>query len=218
VARPGVQLDDQFGPGTVDVKRPLEVCNPADKNDEDPTAPGDPDHLVAYAIKQRTPAFTRRTNVTVAHQFGTFVFDVVKPTVMLVPSAKSHDATPPAPTAPAVDHFKCYKVARAHGRVDAVKVVDQFGTLMLDLRKPVRLCIPADKNGEGIQDSAALLLCHKARLRRDAGKFTEPTGSIYTNNQFGALTSRVVKPRELCIPALLNPMPAPATPTPTATP
>ena len=218
VPRAGVSLDDQFGPGIVDVKRPVTLCNPADKNDEDPSAPSDPDHLVAYKMRQTSPAFARRTGVTVAHQFGTFVFDVVKPDRLLVPSAKSHDATPPAPTAPAVDPFKCYKVARAHGRVDAVKVADQFGTLMLDLRKPVRLCIPADMDGAGIQDAAALLLCHQARVRRGSPRFSPPAGTIFTNNEFGAMSARVVKTQELCIPALLNPMAAPATPTPAPTP
>lgn len=216
VARPGVQLDDRFGPGTVDVRRPVALCNPANKNDEDPSAPGDPDHLVAYQIRQRRPAFARRTGVRVADQFGTFVLDVVKPDLLLVPSAKSHDSTPPQPTAPAVDHFKCYKTARARGRVDAVTVQDQFGTLTVDLRKPVRLCIPADKNGEGIQDAAALLLCHKARVSRHTSPFTPLT--VFTNNQFGGLVAPVQKPRELCIPALLDPAPPPATPTPTPTP
>jgi hypothetical protein len=218
VARPGVALADRFGAGTVDVQRPVALCNPADKNDEDESAPADPDHLVAYRIRQRSPAFTRRNGVTVADQFGTFVFDVVKPTLLLVPSAKSHDATPPAPSAPAVDHFKCYKLARARGRIDAVKVDDQFGTLTLDLGRPLRLCVPADKNGEGIQDAAALLLCHKARVRRGTSPFTPPAGTIFTNNQLGGLAARVVKPGELCIPALLDPAAAPATPTPVATP
>jgi hypothetical protein len=217
VPRPGVQLDDRFGPGVVDVRRPLALCNPADKNDEDPSAPSDPDHLVAYDIRQRTPAFARRNGVVVGHQFGTFVLDVVKPTVLLVPSAKSHDATPPAPTAPAVDPFKCYKVARARGRVDAVKVDDQFGTLTLDLRKPTRLCVPAALDGDDVQDAAALLLCHQARVRRGTQPFTAP-GTLFTNNRFGALATRVVKTQELCIPALLDPVPAPATPTPAATP
>ncbi len=218
VARPGVQLDDRFGPGVVDVAQPAVLCNPADVNDDDPSAPSDPDHLVAYKIRQRSPAFARRNGVTVAHRFGTFVLDVVKPTALLVPSAKSHDSTPPAPTAPAADHFKCYKVARAKGRVDEVKVDDQFGTLTLDLRKPVRLCVPADKNGEGMQDEAALLLCHQARVRRGTPRLVPPAGTIFTNNQFGTMSTRVVKTQELCIPAILDPMAAPATPTPTPTP
>ncbi len=216
VARRGVTLDDQLGPGSVDVKRPLGLCAPADKNDEDPTAPSDADHLVAYKMRQRTPVFARRTSVPVANQFGTFVLDVVKPDLLLVPSAKSLTSTPPAPTAPAVDHFKCYKVARARAHINGVKVDDQFGTLSLDVRKPTRLCIPADKNGEGIQDSAALLLCYRARVHPGTPGFVPPSGPVFTNNQFGTMTARVVKTRDFCVPSLLNPMAPPPTPTPTA--
>ena len=218
VPRPGVALDDRFGPGVIEVRRPRALCNPADVDGTDPSAPTDPDHLVAYDIRQQTPPFTRRNRVVVAHRYGTFVLDVVKPSVLLVPSAKSHDATPPAPSAPAVDHFKCYKVARAKGRIDGRSVQDQFGTQLVDLGKPVKLCVPADKNGEGIADAAALLLCHQARMRRDGPAFAPPAGTLFTNNQFGAMSARAVKTAEVCIPAILNPTAPPATPTPTATP
>ena len=50
----------------VDAKKPTRLCNPADKNDEDPSAPFHPDHLEDYAIKG--PKFTKVTNLTVTNR------------------------------------------------------------------------------------------------------------------------------------------------------
>src|SRR5262245_47546837 len=47
----GVTLVDQFGTLMVDVFGPTDLCAPANKNDEDPTAPDHPAHLASYNIK-----------------------------------------------------------------------------------------------------------------------------------------------------------------------
>jgi hypothetical protein len=46
-----VPTEDQFGPHVVDLLRPRYLCVPADKNDEDPTAPTDEDSLLCYKAK-----------------------------------------------------------------------------------------------------------------------------------------------------------------------
>jgi hypothetical protein len=196
---PGITLDDQFGPGVVELKKPKRLCNPADKNGEDPTAPGDPDHLTGYKIKQTSPRFARLNGVTVRNQFGTIVVDVVKPDLVLVPSAKSL-AGPPGPLSPPViEHFKCYKVKGA--RVEAsVTVRDQFTTQRLDVKKPLKLCVPADKNGEGIFDASQNLMCYKVRAASPAERFTG-AGTVFVNNQFGDDSFGVYRPTELCVPS-----------------
>ena len=35
-------------------------------------------------------------------------------------------------------------------RRQGLEVADQFGTITVDIKKPLRLCVPANKNGEGI--------------------------------------------------------------------
>jgi len=44
---------------------------------------------------------------------SSLVLDVKKPTTLQVPTAKSLISSPPAPAAPAVDHFACYVVKPA---------------------------------------------------------------------------------------------------------
>lgn len=87
VALPGVTLDDQFGPMTVTVKKPAFLCNPADKNGEDPAAPTHPNHLMCYQVKQTDAVkFAKITGVFVNNQFGPETLDVKKPALLCVPA------------------------------------------------------------------------------------------------------------------------------------
>src|SRR5262245_19494261 len=104
-----VTLVDQFGTLMVDVFGPTDLCAPANKNDEDPTASGHPAHLASYDIKRRG-RFKPVKDQLVVNQFGSVTVDVIKPTSLLVPTAKSLTG-PPSPLGAFVDDFACYKVA-----------------------------------------------------------------------------------------------------------
>ena len=112
-----------------------------------------------------------------------------------VPSAKdpNQPATPLDPSL--VDHYQCYSVRRARRRVAGVTVEDQFGTGVTDVEKLSRLCVPVDKNGEGITDGAARLMCYKIK----AGPRVNET--VFISNQLGDDELRVKRARELCVPA-----------------
>jgi hypothetical protein len=135
----------------------------------------------------------------VTNQFATVTMDLRAPDMLLVPTAKSLSAPPPALTPPTIDHFKCYRVARAKTRVSGISVADEFGTLVEDVKQPVRLCIAADKNGEGIPDPTSNLLCYK--IRQTNLPFFRGLQPIFVNNQFGASTVTVNHLRELCVPS-----------------
>jgi hypothetical protein len=49
----GVAATDQFGAHGLDLRRPKLLCVPASKNDENPSAPGNPQGLLCYTTKQR---------------------------------------------------------------------------------------------------------------------------------------------------------------------
>lgn len=201
----GVSLEDQFGPSTVDVIRPKRLCNPTNKNDEDPLAPLDDDHLTGFIIKQRTPRFSRIFDQVVQNQFGTITFDIVRPDYLKVPSAKSPFGPPSPLLDPRIPHYKCYKVAAARTRVAGIQLQDQFGTFLFDVKKPVRLCVAADKNHEGITDPPVPMMCYKVRPTSGFPTFVGPLDPVYVDNQFGPMSFEVNHVRELCVPSTLNP-------------
>jgi hypothetical protein len=193
----GVTVEDTFGSSTVTVKRNKRICAPADKNGEAPDAVADPRHLNFYTIKQTAPGKTTVKGVTVTNQFGDLVINVGKADRMLVPTAKSLITTP-GPLAVPLDHFKCYKATGAKYRASGIAVETQFGPLTVDIKKPLHLCAPADKNGE---DPSApthpdFLMCYQVKGQRPA---TQPT--VYTNDQFGPDHYSFFGTRELCVPS-----------------
>jgi len=198
-----ITLADPFGFANVTVRRAKRICNPADKNDEDPGAVSQADHLKGYEVNQ-AQSFKGVKGLNITNQFGAFAINLARPDYMLVPSAKSLITNPPPPVA-AIDHYKCYTIARAKFRESGIKVTDQFGTLNLDIKRPVRFCAAADKNGEGIIDADANLTCYQVRPVTGSPRFKAP-GNIFTTNQFGTAINRVFGPRELCVPTAIVPL------------
>jgi len=97
-----------------------------------------------------------------------------------------------------IDHYLCYKVTAYDGPADIpVKLRDQFGEMQLHAAKPAMLCNPVDKNGEGIRDPEAHLLCYSV---------TEVEGApgeqkVATETQFGKTTLTVKGLQTFCVPA-----------------
>jgi CSLREA domain-containing protein len=209
-AIPGLAVTDQFGASTVTVRRPKRLCNPADKNGEDPGAEQARDHLVGYQIRQ-TPRFRPRYGDLVVNQFHADTplrVDLVKPELLLVPSAKDVDA-PVGPLAPpTIDHYKCYRVRNARTRVANVEVRDQFGLLVVDVKRPRWLCAPADKQGEGIADETTHLACYQVRRAASSPRLQAPR-SVFIYNQFGGDILDRFRVTEICLPSLKNPYPGP---------
>lgn len=196
--RAGVSLVDALGASTVTIKRAKRICAPADKNGEDPTAPGDSEHFTYYTIKQTT-RFTKVKGATVANQFGTYTMALTKPDRMLVPTAKSL-TDPATPLTRPIDHYKCYKVAGAKTKVRGLVMTDQFGTIVVDVKRPLHLCLPALKNDEGpLVDPATALMCYKVTGQPPAFR-----PELFTLNQFGPDAYDFFGPRDLCVPSTVT--------------
>jgi hypothetical protein len=194
--RTDVSLVDDFGSSTVTVKRGKRFCAPASKNGEDASAVDDPAHLTFYTLKQTTPRFAKVRGVTIANEFGTFHVDVLKPAALLVPTAKSLVSTP-QPLGEPIDHFKCYWLTGTQFKTGPLAVEDQFGTTQLTIKKPLFLCLPVDKNGEGIIDPSSSLTCYQVT---GAPPVSRPP-QVFTLNQFGPDSFDFFGPRAFCAPS-----------------
>jgi hypothetical protein len=201
----------QFGSTTALVRRAQRLCAPADKSGEDVTAPDHPDHLTGYSLQPRTN-FPERRHQVIVNQFGTLTADLIDLDFLLVPTGKSTSG-PPVGYVPAVDHFECFRTIRAHFTKSGIDVEDQFGTRTVDVRRPTRLCVPVDKDGEGILVPNANLLCYRV-----SGQPRVNGAHVFTTNQFGSDEYNVGAVRELCVPSQLIASAPTATPTATLSP
>jgi predicted outer membrane repeat protein len=208
-----VDLSDRFeSDARFQVKKTGDLCAPADKEGEDPTAPALPDHLQAFGIvpSKGEPRHEKRAGVLVQNQFGELSVDTIKPVQLLVPTAASEQG-PVAEPVPAIDHLACYKVKVTKGTPKfekrAVSVVDRFEQPRIyDVRKPTQLCAPADKNGEspGAELHPEHLLCYRVKTARGEPKHSKVLG-IHLRNQLAALRMETRKASELCVPSEVTP-------------
>jgi hypothetical protein len=101
-----------------------------------------------------------------------------------------------------------------------VRTID--GPRTVEVRKPVRLCVPASVRGEdtGAPKHPVDLLCFDARLARVEGESRPaPSALLATRNGFGNEVLKVGTSRALCVPAARADVPVPTpTPFPTITP
>ncbi len=198
---PDVQLADQFGSGMIDLRRTRRLCAPADVGGTDPGAPSDARHLLGYNLHGRAPRFQPVKHVAITNVFGTIDADVLRPVLLYTPTRKSLEADPGPPPAD-LDHFQCYAVEGARQRASDLAVVDQFGNLSVDVKKPLWLCAPADKNGGGIVDGSRGLMCYRVRNRRPP-QFPG-RDPVFVHDQFGPREVRMQRPTELCIPSTIG--------------
>jgi hypothetical protein len=84
------------------------------------------------------------------------------------------------------------------GTSRTVTLADQFVTGQVTVKRPIRLCNPGDKNGEGVLDPTSHLMCYKI----SAPPFTQRT--VLAQNQFGDNYLRIIRPESLCNPAAKN--------------
>ena len=164
-------------------------------------------HLEAYKIKRAKgeEKHVKRLGLVVENQFGSTLIDTVRADRLLVPTQKDLVNPIAAPQgASEVDHFLCYKVKKPKGfqKILGVTVLDQFEDRVYDLRKPKRLCNAVDKNGEGIQNPDAHLLCYQGKRAKGQPKHVKRSG-VNLHTQFGPEKLDTKTEEELCVPSTL---------------
>jgi hypothetical protein len=169
---------DSDGDGTPDFQDPDadDDCLP-DGADPNPTIPDDPicgDGLLCPA-----------------EECDASVDDAACPGLCAPPGAEDECTCRPR------DHYKCYKTRQVGGLFGSrdVTLEDQFTATTSRVHKPRRLCNPVDKDGEGIDDPTAHLMCYKLQEPRGAKQ------DVVVENQFGVQALTVTRPDSLCIPA-----------------
>ncbi len=199
-----VTVEDFFGTLAYPARSPHRFCAPVATS---PPAPGSDQYLVGYTVRQQ---FRRLDARRVVNEFGTTTVDVLRPDLLMVPTAASLDTAPAPLTPPLVDHFQCYRVRPSEGfsPVVGVTITDAIETVVVDLVKPIRLCLPANKNDEDPTASTRLddLLCYRPSSDAAFG-----TVAAFTQNQFGADKAKLIHRREVCVPSRLDPPPTTTT-------
>lgn len=209
----GLGLVDAFGARMVAARSVLQVCAPTDVQGRHPDAPNHGDHLQNYRLREAkgSPKFRTVVSQELSNELGSVRMDLKKRSSLLVPTSTSLSGPPPIATAPTTLPFVCLqlkptKKAPRFRPVLGVEITDRFETRILDVRKPTRLCAPADLNSEfpDAENQEAHLLCYAVRRHKGTARFHK-VSPIFVNNRVAALSLDAVRPQELCLPTLRNP-------------
>jgi hypothetical protein len=202
-----VSVTDQFGAATAALKPPSALCVPSTIGSDELLAAEQSADLQEYRIT-RTDRFSAVRNVTVQDRFGTLRVDLKKPLALQMPAAHGADGAPPVPT-PGIDHFQCYLAAVAKGApkfgaVSGVPFADAFGSRTVIVKKPTRLCVPADVDGHAIGAEAHTqhVMCYRIK-QTTLPKFA-PISPLFVNDELGILTVAARQMTELCVPATVS--------------
>jgi hypothetical protein len=200
-----VTLADAFESRETEVLKPKALCNPSDRDGAgigDETA-----HFESYQIRS-SEKHEKVPSIAVVNSLGSLTLATVKEDRLLVPSAKLLPVSRRAVVIPELDHFKCYKAKVAKGTPKLPKGVqvtlaDQFdpkSARTFDVKKPKHLCLPVDKNGEGIKNPDGHLLCYQVTIPRGQPKHVARVG-VHVGDQFGGEQLNTIKEEELCVPS-----------------
>jgi len=110
---------------------------------------------------------------------------------------------------PNFNHLECYSIKAAGNPPFVRQTVDvetQFAVHQAVLvKKPIRLCLPADKTGPGTDPlpptEVPPFMCYKVKFRYRLKH------DVRLTDQFGTIRERTSKPQLLCAPAVVTGLP-----------
>ena len=145
--------------------------------------------------------------MAVVDPFGTTTVTIKKPQSLCAPT----DVDGSAPAAPAhPDHLEGYQRTSAgpFERVLGETVTDRFGSLTLDVLKPIGVTVPSAVNDTATPAAPSHpavdgMQCYKIKVSKGTAKFVA-VPAVALVDHFGAKTVTVQKPTRLCAPANLD--------------
>src|SRR5262249_26050625 len=149
-------------------------------------------------------AFTAMS-VSVEDQFGTHTESIRYPHRLCAPANKKDEA-PDAPTHP--DHLIGHRVLAKNVHVPSQTVVNQFGTIVLDVLRPDVFMLPTGKTTAlpgppPLVNPIDHFQCYTVRPSRGQPRFQKIPG-VKVEDQFGTTTVDLLRPATLCAPANKN--------------
>lgn len=180
-----VSLSDQFEAGLFAVQKPVSLCNPADTEGGDPTAPTDPDHLEAYQV-------TLVPKVCVAGS----------PTNAGRACRREQDCR-----GTVGQSSFCQRVPEHHRQTN-LTVENQLGSLHVDTLKPDRLLVPTAQSLSGPvsvpMPSIDHFKCYSVRVTPGTAKFPKDMQAFVVDQFQQPRLYDLVKPTRLCTPVNKN--------------
>ncbi len=173
--------------------------------------PTSTDHYLAYDVKEtkHTDKFEKMT-LTLTDQFETdAVYKVEKPHHLYNPVDKNGEGI-----SDEISHMVGYKIKEPKGdpkfeKVTDVLVQNQFGDIIVDVKKPKLLLVPSAKDHFTVPDELNPITinhfkCYDVKESKDTPKFVKRTVTVNDPNFEITKDFEIKKPKQLCTPVDKN--------------
>lgn len=161
---------------------------------------GSLDHFQCYEVK---PAFMQATSVTEVDRFASQLLTLRFPHRLCAPAAKNGGGI-----LNEVDHLTGYSSLRTpFSKRSNQTVVNQLGSIVLDVTRRDMLLVPTAKNLAGPPPpleppTIGHFQCYRVKRSRGQPRFTKI--EVGVADQFESVTETLVRPYSLCVPADKN--------------
>lgn len=162
---------------------------------------------VVYRLKSSLgqPRHVKCTEILAEDHFGTHLFDTKKPEMLFVPAHLSLTETPALPSSGFTEHYKCCKVKQNKTLLTFKQTIasaaDEFEDRFHQVFSPRPLCLPVDKNDEGILEPSSGLTCYRLPQGPGQPNHQRVENAIRPADQFGNLHLDTKVEMDLCVPA-----------------
>jgi acyl-homoserine lactone acylase PvdQ len=153
------------------------------------------DPAAAMTCRRIRPNLSRlQFDIEVSNRFGDQVLRLRKPTSVCAPALTGMGAP-----STGVPSYSCYRASPRGGFTRrSVEVSDQFGSGLVEVRRPSAVCLPADIDAMPPTDSGDTLVCYVIRGPRSASQTIEAT------DRWQALDLGLRQARTMCVPSFLG--------------
>lgn len=198
-----------LGTRLYDVKRIQSACVPAEVGAVPIVDPAS--HHLAYDVKRSAgePKNDVWKGAVVHDLFGELLIDTQGADRLLTSAALELGGVATAPPAGVADPYLCHKMKTSSGTQFPsdlqLRVPDAFEDRLYDVKKPVRLCLPATLGGEAPANGNLYAMCYKAVRAAGEPKHAKRVGEIHAADLFGGLELDTRVEEEICVPAIVTP-------------
>lgn len=193
------------------ISKPVNLCVPVERDGRPPV--DRTTSLLSYSFRLSGVRQTTIRNVPVLDSFGPRWLDLSKFELYAAPSLTNASPNPsPTPSTPPyfndnVDRFVCAKAKQNKGagpfpKTYTTTITDELThqTRVMALKKPSRLCFPANARGQGMKNPRGALMCYQAGPASGQPELVKRQ-NIQIFNEFPSIRLDTKSDGELCVPA-----------------
>ena len=147
-------------------------------------------------------------DVTIEDELGQITVNVLAPGFLLSPGASERGASAAAGDPANGQPYLCHrlKVTSISGFASGLQIRanSPYDDRLYNVKKPLRLCLPATIDDQATQNPGPDLLCYKVQRASGEPRHEKVESELHTTDRFGTVEIDTRVEKEACLPATVS--------------